>query len=122
MALRILLVEDDNSTRKLFAQLLEHHGYEVSQAENGRAAMQQMQRQPANLVITDMIMPVMDGVDTIVAVRREYPDVKIIAVSESGFSPAENCLKIARALGSHRTLTKPLDPRELLNTIRELVG
>ncbi len=122
MASRILLVEDDKNVSTLIARLLAQHGYIVIEAENGRIAMERMSQQRADLVITDMIMPEMDGVETILAVRRFHPSVKIIAIAESGFNPAENSLKIARMLGSHKTLTKPIAPDELLDAVEELIG
>jgi CheY-like chemotaxis protein len=122
MALQILLVENDKPLRRALAQLLKQSGYEVSEAENGRVAMQQMLRQPADLVITEMIMPEMDGVETILAVRRGYPGAKILAVSGGGMSPAENSLKIARTLGSHRTMAKPRIAQDFLRVVQELIG
>ena len=122
MPQQILLVEDDHHLRRMWARLLSQNGMEVTEAENGRAAMDQMLRKPADLVITDMVMPEMDGVETIVALRRSYPGVKIIAISEGGFSPAENCLKIAHKLGAQKTFAKPLVPQQLLEAIRELLA
>lgn len=122
MSQRILLVEDDAYLRKMWARLLCEHGLEVTEAENGRDAMQQMSQKPADLVITDMVMPEMDGVETIVALRRGYPGIKIIAISEGGFGPAENCLKIAHKLGAQKTFAKPLVPQQLLEAIRELLS
>lgn len=63
MAQRILLVDDNESPRDMFAKLLAQHGCKVAEASNGRAAMEQMQHKPAELLITDMIMPEMDGVE-----------------------------------------------------------
>jgi CheY-like chemotaxis protein len=122
MAQRILLVDDDDPTRNMFARLLAQHGYRVAEASNGRAAMEQMQHKPAELVITDMIMPEMDGMEIVVALRRIYPGVKIIAMAESGLGPAENSLKIARALGVHKTLIKPLEPEQLVSAVQEVLG
>jgi CheY-like chemotaxis protein len=122
MPQRIVLVDDDVPMRELFAKLLSQRGYKVSQAGNGRIALEQMQQMPVELVITDMIMPEMDGVEIIVALRRIYPGVKIIAVAESGLGPAENSLNIARALGAHKTLVKPLDPEQLISAVQEVLG
>lgn len=69
-----------------------------------------------------MIMPEMDGMEIIVALRRIYPEVKIIAVSESGRGPAENSLRIARGPGAHKTLEKPLDPQQLISAVQEVFG
>ena len=122
MPQRILLVEDDSQLRKSLALLLSQHGFEVSEAENGRTAMQQMLQKPADLVVTDMLMPKMDGVETIVALRRSYPGTKIIAISEHGLGPAENFLKIASKLGAQKTFAKPLVPEKLTEAVRELLG
>lgn len=122
MTPRILFVEDDTALRKALARLVRNKGYDVLEAENGRAAIQQLGEKPVDLLITDMIMPEMDGVQTIMAVRSRCPGAKIIAVAEHGITPAESSLKIARALGSHKALVKPITPDELLDAIRELVG
>jgi CheY-like chemotaxis protein len=119
---RILIVEDDKLSRRICVQLLKRDGYEVFEAENGRVAMEHLLRQPVDLVVTDMIMPVMDGVETILAVRRLYPNVKIIAMGASGLGPSESCLKIARVLGSHKTLIKPLITEEFLHAVQALIG
>lgn len=122
MAPRILFVDDEHTARKAFANLIRKDGYDVLEAENGRAAIEQLDQKSVDLLITDMIMPEMDGVQTILAVRSRFPAVKIIALAEHRITPAENSLKIARALGSHKTLVKPFTPVELLGVIRELVG
>jgi CheY-like chemotaxis protein len=94
----------------------------VAQAPNGRLALQHMEQQPAQVVVTDMLMPDMDGVETILALRRVYPDVKIIAISGGGINSAENYLTIARTLGTHKVFDKPFDPLELLKAIQESIG
>ena len=98
----ILIVEDNEPVRKMFSKFVSQNGYKVAEASNGREAMEQIEHMPAELVITDTIMPGMDGMEINVALRRIYPGVKIIALSESGLGPAENCPKIARALGAHK--------------------
>lgn len=122
MPRRILLVDDDQQVREMFTTLLAENGYAVSEAKDGRIAIREMLREPADLVITDMLMPKMDGVETIMALRRSYPDVKIIAISENGLGPAENFLKIASKLGACKTFAKPLNSQQLLTAIRELIG
>jgi DNA-binding response OmpR family regulator len=119
---RICLVEDDRPLRTVLARFLTQSGYEVVQAEHGRQALQVMELRPADLVITDMIMPEMDGVETIVALRREYPKVKIIAMSGGGLRSAEQYLQLAQMLGAQKTFSKPIIPQELLDTISGLIG
>jgi DNA-binding response OmpR family regulator len=108
--------------RNTLARLLTREGYEVSEAANGRLALQLMSQQPADVVVTDMLMPEMEGVEMILSLRRRHPGVKIIAVSGGGISSPENYLRIADALGSHKTMTKPLVPAELLAAIRSLLA
>ena len=118
---RILLIEDDDSLRKALARLISRNGYEVIEADNGRTALQKIAGQPTDAVITDMIMPEMEGVETIQALRRGNPGAKIIAISGGGRSSAESYLKIAHALGVQKILTKPLDPWELLAALRDVL-
>jgi CheY-like chemotaxis protein len=122
MARRIIVVEDYEPLRRSLGALLSQAGYEVIEAWNGQVAMQQMLRQPADLVVTDMLMPEMEGAEVISSLRRIYPTVKIIAISGGGISPAENHLAIARALGAHKVLSKPLGLQDLLESVRGLVG
>ena len=118
---RVLVIEDDEQLRQTLGRLLTRAGYETIEAENGRSGMQQMSQSPADVVITDMIMPDMEGVETILAVRRNYPVAKIMAISGGGRSSAESYLKIARELGVHKILTKPLMPWEFLAAVHDLV-
>jgi CheY-like chemotaxis protein len=117
----VLLVEDDEGLRRSLTRLLLQNGYEVAQAPNGRLALQHMEQQPAQVVVTDMLMPEMDGVETILALRRVYPEVKIIAMSGGGINSAENYLAIARTLGTHKVLAKPFVALELLEAIHEVI-
>ncbi|HWC58897.1 MAG TPA: response regulator [Verrucomicrobiae bacterium] len=119
---RICLIEDDKPLRTVLARFLIRNGYDVIQAEHGRKALQEMADKPADLVITDMIMPEMDGVETIVALRRDYPKVKIIAISGGGIRTADQYLQLAQMLGAHKAFSKPIVPQELLNAISNLVG
>ena len=117
MKSRVLLIEDNEPLRNSLARLLERTGYEVTEAANGRIGLHCMSECAADVVVTDMMMPEMGGVETILALRRSYPGVKIIALS--GSAPY---VKIARAVGSHKAMSKPLEPEEFLDAIRELVA
>jgi len=119
---RICLIEDDKPLRTVLARFLKQAGYEVVEAEHGRQALQAMELTAAELVITDMIMPEMDGVETIVALRREYPKVKIIAMSGGGLRTADQYLQLAQLLGAQKVFSKPINPQELINTISGLLG
>jgi CheY-like chemotaxis protein len=119
---RILLIEDDQPLRQALARLISRNGYDVVEADNGKTALQKIAGQPTDAVITDMIMPEMEGVETIQALRRGHPSAKIIAISGGGRSSADACHKIANALGVQKFLSKPIDPWELLEVLRDLVG
>src|SRR5919199_1386377 len=83
-ASRVLIVEDDAATRRLYKFLLTNGGYPVLEAEDGLAALEQLAHHHCDLVITDMNMPRMDGMDLIRAIRREYPDVYVIMITAFG--------------------------------------
>lgn len=119
---RILLIEDDEALRQSLARLLVRSGYQVTEAAHGHAALQCMRQEPAQVVISDMLMPYMDGVETILALRRNWPGVKIMAVSGGGMNSAETYITIARAVGAHKVMAKPLIPSKFLEAIGELLG
>ena len=73
--MRILVIDDDDQMRVLLRQVMEWAGYEVTEAEDGREGMQKQRRQPADLVITDLIMPEQEGLETIGFLRKEYPQI-----------------------------------------------
>ena len=119
---RLLLIEDDASLRRMLAQMLTRVGFTVSEARNGRVAIKVLTETPIDIVVTDMIMPEMEGVETIRFLRREYPAIKIVAISGGGISSAESYLEIAKKIGAHRTLAKPFMPDELMAAIREALA
>ena len=119
---RILLVEDDPQVLAMLRDTLIAEGYEVVSAGNGREAIEAYREIRADLVVTDIIMPEVDGVEAIHSLRREFPDVKIIAIS--GGSPhiaGEYLLGTADALGAVKTFGKPVDIHELIATIKEYI-
>ncbi|NLX18924.1 MAG: response regulator [Desulfobulbus sp.] len=121
--MRILVIDDDDQMRTLLRQVMELAGYEVIEAENGREGMQKHLRQPADLVITDLIMPEQEGLETITSLKKEYPAIKIIAISGGGRIGPEAYLPAARELGADRVFTKPFDDvRDLVEAVRELLG
>ena len=92
---RILVVDDEDEIRMMLRQILEMEGYEVSDAANGRMAVNLFRNDPTDLIITDIIMPEKDGIETITELRRDYPDVKIIAITGGGRIGSENHLSNA---------------------------
>jgi CheY-like chemotaxis protein len=119
---RILIVEDSPEERALLSELLSMAGHEVCLAAHGREALRLLREKPVELAITDMLMPEMDGVETMLALRRDHPGVKIIAVSGGGVFGADHCLRLARNLGARRILEKPYTPEEMLNAVQCALG
>jgi CheY-like chemotaxis protein len=121
---RILLVEDDEAVRGVLRKALLSCGYEVEEAANGIAAMAAYRRQPCDLVITDLVMPEKDGLDTIRELRRVNPTVKIVAMSGGAgmLGPGQLYLESARLFGAYRVLAKPFTPSALLTAVRETLN
>ncbi|WP_028583226.1 response regulator [Desulfogranum mediterraneum] len=120
--MRILVIDDDQQMRTLIRQVVEWAGDEVVEAEDGRAGMQQQRLHRADLVITDLIMPEQEGLETITSLKKEFPDTKIIAISGGGRIGPEAYLPAAKELGADRIFTKPFDVKELADTIKELLA
>ena len=118
---RILVVDDDELIRKLILKTLERDGYEVFASADGHEVSNLHRRKPADLIITDLFMPEKEGMEIIMEMRRDFPDVKIIAISGAGSLGATQYLEMARMIGATRTLAKPFGQEELLAAVRELL-
>ena len=119
---RILIIEDDNEVREYLESVLSRAGYEVISASNGKEGVELFREQPADLVVTDIIMPEKDGIETIMDLRRANPQLKVIAISGGGRAEPENYLHSAKLLGASRTMKKPFTNQEMLSAIDELLG
>ena len=118
---RILVMDDDVTFRKMLRKILEREGYETIEAEDGKEGMRLFRAAPADLVITDILMPEQEGIETIQELKRDFAGVKIIAISGGGRLDPEEYLRAAEQFGAARTLSKPFDREELLGAIRELL-
>jgi len=119
---RILVIDDDVSVRSMLKRILEHDGHQVSEADDGDVGIKRYRDNPTDLVITDIIMPNKEGIETILELRRDFPDIKIIAISGGGRVGPNDYLNAARLLGAKGTFTKPFDTREVLDTVNQLVS
>ena len=117
----ILLIDDDAMLREMFKQGLEKYGHRVFLAADGDAGLAAQKSTVFDLVITDLIMPGKEGIETIMELRRRSPRLKIIAMSGGGQGTARNYLELAGKLGANRTLTKPFAFPELSATIAEVL-
>ena len=111
----ILLIDDEASMRRLFQVALEGAGYQVLTAENGKHGLRVLEHQAADLIVVDIFMPEMDGLELIPLLRKTRPAAKIIAIS--GGSDETNYLDMARYLGAHAILKKPFSLQELLHAV-----
>ncbi len=117
----VLIIEDDDFVQKMLKQTFERAGYEVATAPNGRIGIKLYQNKPYDVVITDLIMPDMEGIETITHLRKDNPDVKVIAISGGGRNKPDDYLHMAEKLGASRTFTKPVNRQELLTAVKEMV-
>ncbi len=117
----ILIIDDEPQIRSMLKLMLERDGYEVAEAPDGNEAIRLYRQNPADLIITDLIMPNQDGIGMIIALKKEFPDAKIIAMSGGGLNKPEGYLKGAKKLGAACTLTKPIDRDEMLRAVRDVL-
>lgn len=118
---RILLVDDDAALRKLLRFNLTKMGYEVVEAANGNEALEIQKNDPAELVLTDLIMPEKEGLETIGELRKKYPGARIIAMSGGGRGSAADYLKVAKMLGVDHVMAKPFSFKELADAVAGLL-
>jgi len=117
----VLIIEDDEFVMNMLKQTFERAGYEVGTASNGRIGIQLYECKPFDVVITDLIMPDMEGIETISNLRKCNPDVKVIAISGGGRNSPDDYLHLAKKLGAARTFPKPVDRNELLEAVKALI-
>lgn len=116
----VLLLEDDRDLRTSLREILEEAGHVVTEAEDGADGLRRHYQTPADIVITDIRMPIMTGHEAIVELRRDFPDLKIVAVSGGAAVDSEVYGQVALKLGADRALSKPFKPVDLLNLVHEL--
>ena len=116
---RILVIDDDVQIRTLLKEILQQEGYEVVDAPDGLEGVRLYREDPADLVITDIIMPEKEGLEIIRELRTDFPEVKIMAISGGGRIGPEPYLQIAQRLGAQSILTKPIGRDELIGAVRE---
>jgi DNA-binding NtrC family response regulator len=118
---RILIIDDDQSVRSVLCRALKRVGHEISEAADGRAGLIKISESSFDLVITDIVMPEMEGIELILQLRRDHPTLKVIAISGGGRMPAKNYLDIARAGGAAKVLTKPFEIEEFLAAVETVL-
>lgn len=119
--LRLVVAEDDSGLRDLLGEILTEAGHSVELARNGAEAITWLGKGTVDVLITDIIMPEREGFETIVQARKNYPQVRILAISGGGRLGPENYLPTALALGVDATLAKPFDKDTLLAILAEMM-
>jgi len=127
---RVLIIDDEEEIRDVLSAVLNRAGFEVDAASTGDEGIDKLRTKPTEVIVTDIIMPGKDGVATIKEIRKEFPDVKIIAISGGGNigtnSYEPNAIKTtvylaaAREAGADVILPKPFDRDALMKAIRTL--
>ena len=116
---RILVVDDEHSIRRFVRSVLEEAGYDVVEAANGKDALTMVGLSVPDLVITDLVMPDQEGLETIRKLHAEHPHLKIIAMSGAA---GGRYLQMAQPLGASLTLTKPITPQDLINSVTTVLN
>jgi DNA-binding response OmpR family regulator len=117
----VLVVEDDVQVRTMLRMILEDAGYRVREASDGYQAIGLHRSCPADLVVTDILMPEKEGFETIMELRTEWPELQIIAITGGGSNDPQSYLELAKKIGAARAFRKPVDQETLLAAVRELV-
>jgi len=117
----ILIIDDDVLICQLLRRILEQMGHRVTDAQDGRKGLNAFQADPAELVITDLIMPGMEGIETIMEMKRRFPGTKIIAMSGGGVGSGSDYLQMARKFGAHQILNKPFSVQMLTDLVSTML-
>ncbi len=119
---KILLIDDDDQVREALTQILERAGHEVVEASDGKFGLSLYESSSTDIVITDILMPDVGGIDTISLLRNQSPDVRIIAISGGDVArDPETCLEYARRIGADQVLAKPVRKDELLASVNVML-
>jgi len=119
---RILIIDDDHHILLMIKKMLERAGFEVDLASNGDEGLELFNKLSFDLVITDIIMPEKEGLETIREMKRLRSDLKIIAMSGGGKVSSDNYLNTAKIFGATKILTKPFTQKQMVSAVQELLG
>jgi CheY-like chemotaxis protein len=119
---RVLVIDDDARIRSVVRRVVEAEGHVVMEAENGKVALSLFDAAPADLVITDIFMPEMDGIEVLLKLRVRSPQTRLVAMSGGGVIPARDMLRTAEALGAVSVIEKPFTIEALREHLDALGG
>lgn len=117
----ILIIDDEEAIRDMLQLFFNSKGFSTATAANGRIGLQRFDEEPPDLLITDLLMPEMDGMEVLMQMRKRSRSLPIIVISGGMSNSSINLLPMAARLGACRTLEKPIDLNELLEIIETLL-
>jgi len=119
---QILVIDDDLDMQNMLIQMMQRAGHEADGATNGKEGLALCSDKKYDIIITDIIMPEKDGLETLMEFKKTKEDVQIIAISGGGRIGPDSYLNIAAKLGAKYTFTKPLERKALLDAVEDLLG
>jgi len=120
---KLLVIDDDNLVRAALTDMLQTAGFEVVTASNGRLGLELLDTTPVDAIITDILMPEQEGLETIREARQRFPDIRILAISGGGAGGGETqLLRFAESFGADQTLPKPFTGSQLVAAVRALLA
>ena len=119
---KILVIDDEPHIRSLLKRMFEREGFHVATASDGKEGLAMFEQEPADIVITDIIMPGMEGIETIRALRKSNPTLPILAMSGGGRMAPDAYLNMAKLLGAYEVLRKPIEREVLLSVVLKALG
>lgn len=119
---RILIIDDETDLLEILQAILQSADHFVDICDSGILAISKIKSEPFDLVLTDIVMPDQDGIETIRQIVEIDPGIKIIGMSGGGSLSADTYLKLAKHLGASKILKKPFPGAELIKAVAELVG
>jgi len=118
----VLVIDDEEPIRRFLRLILTRAGHDVLEAGDGSEGLVLLRDHDADLVVTDLVMPNKEGLETIMELRRAYPAIPIIAISGGGLNQPCTYLDLARKLGASHVFEKPLDRPAFLEAVRRCLG
>lgn len=119
---KILIADDDFEIRDSLQKLLQLKGHEVELAKDGLEACKALDADHFDMMVTDIVMPNQEGLESIMQARQKHPGLHLIAMSGGGTARTENYLRMAMTFGAEAIFMKPFSPREMLEKVDELLG
>jgi CheY-like chemotaxis protein len=118
----VLVIENDPAVQDSMKRVLELAGYRAVATRNGSAGLEEFRRTAPALVITDLVMPEKEGIETVIALRKHDGDIRILAIAGGERIGNTDILRVARSLGVDDVLAKPFQPADLIGKVRQLLA